>query len=248
MSAPPGRTWRLTDLEFVVGWEAMGDCMLPEPFYWLARATDYYEFEREKRETLRGLRNRFGQTFDTVLAAVARPDIRVVVSAENPQAMTEPESPIRLLGARRHDNGYLVTQLPGETVQHSGGYTVTEFSALDLAKVVVNALPTAPAGQRTEIQLVTGTGRYGVTTARGQHFLQLPATAAGVIEVVQGVSIFGPRGITRRTLYWRDVLDDGRYLITDNHATVVPADPRRLTAAINNAIAEVVQAIREERS
>ncbi|MEU4342430.1 hypothetical protein AB0H00_14360 [Nocardia sp. NPDC023852] len=55
-----------------------------------------------------------------------------------------------------------------------------------------------------------------------------------MIGIEQGRLRFGPRGITRRALAWRDLADDGRYVITrgtprSRHRPTPTACPQRST-------------------
>ncbi|NUS42324.1 MAG: ESX secretion-associated protein EspG [Mycobacteriaceae bacterium] len=241
-------TWRLGDLEFVAAWEAMGEDLLPQPLFYRSRTESYEDAQREQRQALADYHARADERLAAALRAIARPDLKVEVSAENFSDLDDPKGPVRLLAARLGDNGYVVTQLPGETSRHSGGFTISECGALELAGVAVRGLPLVGAGRKPEIVLPSdGVDHHPAVRARAAGFRQAPVTHVGFIDVVQGSSAFGPRGITQRRIRWRDLVGDGRYVITGNPAIAVGANTSAMVAAVNNAIAHVVSAIRDER-
>jgi hypothetical protein len=241
------RTWSLTALEFVSLWEETGEGILPEPLFYVSPTRSLADAEREKRATVARLRACPDRLPDRVLECIARPDIRITVVATGTCGPRKPGGSLRLLAVRRGDTGYLVTQRPGESHWHCAGFAVVEGPALGLAKMVVGALPPVGPGRYTDIMLPDeGLELRAAVRARAERFLRLPTGMTGEITVIQGSSLFGPRGLARRTLRWRDVTGDGRYVIIGNPATVVPADTGGLTAALNNAIAYIVASIREE--
>lgn len=257
------RIWKFTDLEFVVAWETVQADILPAPFVFTSRTEYYDEYQREKREMREQLRGRLDGSFEHVLDVVARPDIRIELHGWGSD-FEDAESQIRLLAVRREGYGYLLKQLPGETAWHSGGYTVTECGPLALAEALVAELPQVDAGKLGDVVLAERTvsadmdfsyGRSFVEDScddtveeRAGRFLGAPVTGEGTIEIAQGISRFGPRGVARSRLAWRDLDDDGRYVITGAVPPVaVAAGTKRFIALLNSGVAEVVKAIKDER-
>ncbi|MFE7741441.1 ESX secretion-associated protein EspG [Nocardia sp. NPDC057455] len=257
-------TWKFTDLEFVVLWEDFGEVGLPRPFSFTSRTPLWDDYLAEKARTRAALLASSTPARKEMLDDLYRPDIRLRVLGFDGRDYTNVANNVRLMAARRADRGYLVTQLPGETVGHSGGFAVTECAALELADAVVRALPEADSGKRADIVLADenedqdldyGYGASAVHDSfqgsvhdRSADFRSAPAERFGFIDVIQAHSMFGPRGMTRHRLKWRDLVDDGRYLIDDGHPPVATAaDGRRLVSMINARIAEVVRAIKDER-
>jgi hypothetical protein len=257
------RTWKFTDLEFVVAWETFQADLLPAPFVFTSRTPLYDDYQREKRD----LRAQLGTTLDHNLArvmdVVARPEIRVELHGWGSDS-EDAASQIRLLAVRRAGDGYLLEQLPGETAWHSGGYTITECAPVELANVLLAELPEVAAGKLGDIVLTKQTQGADLDYSYGRSFIndsfddtverqtdqfvRAPSTGEGIIHIEQGMSRFGPRGITRRRLCWRDLEDDGRYAITTSiPPAAVAADTKRLTALLNSNIADVVKAIKDER-
>lgn len=260
------RTWKFTDIEFYTLWsDTTGEIGLPFPFHFTSRTLDPQEFRADQRRARAELRERLGSTFDPVLEVLTAPDIRVVVNGSDHRDPDEPKSVVRLFGVRRESTGYVVRSLPGESFWHSGGFTVAECDAVRLADELVALLPEVGPGERAEVVLPrpaavrdseTALGRptvrdsFAATTGEiGAAFLAAEADCTGTIEVAQGSSIYGPRGLSRYRIAWRDLADDGRYVIRDEAAPVAaPADPAKLAGAINAKIARVVRVIKDERA
>lgn len=256
---------RLTDLEFVVAWEDSKHGFLPHPFIFTSRTPLWNDYMREKRRIRERMAGASHDHVREIVELLAQPDIRLEVGGWDPRNVEDPGALVRLLAVRRGSRGILATQLPGETVRHSGGYTFAEFDAIALAEKVVAALPESNPGTRPEVVLADRSdaetmdysyGRSEVLDSfddslrhRTQEFLDSPVTSMGMIRIVQGRSRFGPRGRTMHELTWRDVEDDGRYAFTEGIPQVARAvDDARLTAMINIEIAAVVRAIKDERA
>lgn len=260
------RTWKLTDLEFFVLWERRREEILPAPFTFLSRTPYYEDFLREKSETEQRLHGCADRWFDEVLDIVAAPDLHIVVRGIDGEKPDNPLASIRLLAVRRGEQGYLLEQLPGETIEHSGGFVVAECDVLQLAAALVTRLPDTDPGRRPHIPLPAPPdhgddmddscdrsvlkGAFGDGDLHdGIRFLDAVPKNRGLIVVRQGISRFGPRGRVTRQLEWRDLSDDGRYLLTmDRPPAALAADAKRLIAAINTEIAIVVRAIKDERN
>ncbi|MFE2995130.1 ESX secretion-associated protein EspG [Nocardia sp. NPDC059246] len=257
---------RLEDLEFVVLWEQAAGEAMPAPFLYTSRTPMYYDYLREKRQVYERLQDRWTRQLDLLSDAIAEPDIRITVNGFDGDNPTRADGRVRIVALRRGSHGFVIEQLPGETYLHSGGFAVTECDPVALAELVVAALPQVPAGRQSDITLpMPGEPDSGYdhehsrsiiddiledpVSQRAKRFLTASMACMGTVEVVQGSSKFGPRGVTARQLDWRDVKDDGRYVIGGDELPfiAVPADSKRLVTAINSRVAAVVQAIREER-
>jgi hypothetical protein len=80
------------------------------------------------------------------------------------------------------------------------------------------------------------------TVSRSDEFFAIPATRTGVITIHQGHSKFGPRGILERIMVWRDLPDDGRYVIELDQAPVaIGIGDERLMLEIDDVINLMVQ-------
>ncbi|SUA76616.1 Uncharacterised protein [Nocardia otitidiscaviarum] len=257
------RTWNLGGMELLVLWEDTNAEYLPAPLMFATGAEWWDEHLAEKVRTREELRHR-DPALDRVVAALRTPDIRIEVRGRDGGGMSGPTGAIRCFGARCGDLGYLVTQRPGETPGQAAGFTIVEFYAEELAREVVAALPDIDAGRGRDLVLAQRESRdqtdygFGLSPAhetyhgsaidRAAEFLAAPAAGIGTITVAQGYSAYGPRGIARYRLGWRDLVDDGRYLITDeNPPMAVAADRRRMLTAIETRIAEVAFVLDDER-
>ncbi|MGI5219361.1 ESX secretion-associated protein EspG [Nocardia sp. CA-290969] len=259
-TAPVQNVWKFTGLEFFALWSRLDRGGLPFPFFYTAATHDPAKFHADRARTHAELTRRLGHTFDTALEAMAQPDIRITVDGMGSRAPADPELLVRLSGVRRGVRGYVIHQLPGETCWHSGGFTITECDALHLADTLVAKMPEYAAGTRadtvlpgdqTDTELDYDPRRSRIRDyftespgARATAFLAAPLVRAGSIEVEQGYSVFGPRGIARYRIDWRDLEDDGRYIVDDQVAR--SADSRFAVAAVNSKIAAVIQSIKNE--
>ncbi|MFF2552682.1 ESX secretion-associated protein EspG [Nocardia sp. NPDC058058] len=256
------RTWSFTDLEFMALWAERGAEFLPEPLLFSSRAPRWSEHVAQLARARDGLRERDPEWQD-IFDTLSLPDVRVEVCGRDGRDASDPKGSVRLLGARRGDIGYVVVQQPGETVSHSSGFDVIACDAAQLAAELMAHLPDSEPGHGPELVLAEPADiedndyGFGLSPAhetmdgsvidRAADFLAAPAVSRGVIEVVQGHSRFGPRGITRHRMDWRDLVDDGRYVVTGDHPRVAaPADPRRMIATVQTRITEVLMAIEDE--
>ncbi|MCA2210185.1 ESX secretion-associated protein EspG [Nocardia rosealba] len=258
------RTWNLTELEMFTLWEWATSDFVPWPFFCRTRTLDADELDRQKADALAGLQRNEPEFVGFVLEALLDPDIKVIVHGHDGVDDMKVDALVRVMGCRRGDRGYVIRQKPGDTYWDSGGYVVTECDAVGLADYVVRELPENAPGREADLVLETGDRAaqldysYAISSVhdsfddpapvRAKQFESAPLVRAGEVEVIQGRSRFGPRGVTRHKLSWRDVVDDGRYVIAEEVPRVaVAADAKRFTELINQRIAEVVRAIKDER-
>ncbi|MFI5720075.1 ESX secretion-associated protein EspG [Nocardia sp. NPDC051750] len=222
-------TWELTDLEFVLLCEEHGSTELPVPFTFTSRTWLAADHRQERAVTLRALRDRNDSDLDAMAGAVARPDVTVVAQAWDEQEPEKPESWSRIHAVRQRARGFVITQRPGETVWHSGGFDITACDPHALVETVLDLLPPAKAGRMSQITLLDPDTEPDARpfvplisdddepeddeAYRSAAFLKAPTTAVGSVQVFQGRSMFGPRGRVDMGLRWRDLADDGRYVI-----------------------------------
>lgn len=258
------RSWEFTPVEFAGVWAARGESM-PEPFFHVpAAGLTWEESRRRKAAAAAEVRARWDGAVDDVFDAVTRPDIRLVVRGMSGRDESDARSRIRLLATRTGDRGFLITQRPGGTAASAAGFTVAEQDVLALGDVVTAALPDREAGRKPgfvyaaaepddldhgyRTSLVRDTTADPVT-GRTAEFERAELDLVGSITVQQGSSRFGPRGISTVHLYWRDITDDGRYVLVPGvPMTVVPADRAKMTGLVNARIAEIVRAIKDDRA
>lgn len=262
MSEP--RQWSFTDIEFYALWSDRTGGRLPFPLRFTARTPDPDRFRRDMQQARSELADRLGTAFEPALTALAAPDIRVGIGGSDHRDPENPKSPTRLIGVRRESRGFVVRSIPDENFWYSGGFTVFECDAVRLADVLVAKMPSCEMGKQSEVVLpprrrvpepdrpAGGPAVHDSFTPtaeqRSAAFLAAPAERVGTVHIEQGSSIYGPRGIARFQLEWRDLVDDGRYLIRDSDPPMaVAADSKVLTGVINSKIAQVVRVIKDER-
>ncbi|GAB2562536.1 ESX secretion-associated protein EspG [Nocardia heshunensis] len=259
------RSWQFEDLEFLVLWERLVGDSLPEPFEFISSTPMYYDYLREKRQAAERLEEVLKGPFAAVMDTLSAPDIRLVAHGWDPQNPNDLSCRIRMLAARKRGFGFVVKQVGSESHASGGSFIVTECDPLCLADELVAALPLVEPGRVPEIPLAPPHEAtddvdysYGISAVgaesqddllrRSQRFLHRQLGLIGTIDVVQGQSKYGPRGISSHRVEWRDLPDDGRYAIL--HAPpwkATSVDVKRLTSMINNRIAEVIRVIKEER-
>ncbi|QIS08955.1 ESX secretion-associated protein EspG [Nocardia arthritidis] len=223
------RQWDFTDLELRVLWERYVGGQLPEPLSFTSRIRFLDEYERVKFQTWERLRDTVDGSIREVLEALARPEVLLKVMGWYDKDLMDSQSWIRARIVRSGPRGYVLTQTPGETVLHSGGYTITECGPHGISEAAVGLLPPVEAGHGGSIPITLdhedvleqlhGGGslvleeRSESAMSRGERFLNTPAERTGALILHQGNSKFGPRGILERVLVWRDLPGDGRYVI-----------------------------------
>ncbi|MFI9503547.1 ESX secretion-associated protein EspG [Nocardia sp. NPDC052566] len=252
------RAWRTTDLKFAVLWEMLYRAPLPPPLLFTSRTPLLDDYEREKTAVAAELRGRIDGSLRAALDAVAAPLIRIEVHGRNEDS--EPAHRVRVLAGHNAIRGCVVTQLPGETESHSGGYLIAECDPEQLAGAVLAALGHAPPGCRGTVPLLALSGADGMdysfgrsltgddgATAWAADFLRMPTERHGVIDISQGRSKFGPRGIGTHVIAWRDLVDDGRYAIVCAGApTAVGVGAAQLTALVDAGIETMLARLADE--
>lgn len=256
-------SWRFTDDELYAVWQGQTEESLPAPLFYTCRNPSWVSYTQQLTEIRERLRDQVNPEFVGVLECIRNADIRIELQGWSGHDKRDPAASIRIAGARQAGRGFMVEQEPGETIGHAKSFTVTEFDALELGRRIADALPPVDAGGQGDIvltdrtqseqdyyfgQSIVGDSMTTSSPARSKAFLAAPCVRAGVIEVIQGQSKFGPRGILRHRLDWRDLEEDGRYLIADGTPrTAFSVDVSRMTSLINSRIADVVRAIKDER-
>ncbi|MEU4313323.1 ESX secretion-associated protein EspG [Nocardia sp. NPDC024068] len=229
--------WRLTGLQFKVLCEdrRIGG-RLPRPFTFTSDTKFADDYEAEKNEVRAGLRQLADPEFDVMIHTLIRPDIMVTANLWNERHHTDPQQCVRVHAVRRDDRGYVITQRPGETVAHSGGFDIAECGPEALGREVVGLLPAVDAGRDPEsvAGLLSGDGVSGAgeIPAAAASFAA-PGPDAGVLKVIQGHLGFREPGIIHVGLVWRDVPGDGRYAM---------GPEEEMTGMDGNAICDWIEA------
>lgn len=250
--------WSFTDLEFLLLCDSTGRGNIPDPFTFTSRIELAEAYEAERKRVLAELRDRDDPELWALADAVARPDVSLAIRAWDERDYADPEQQIRVHAVRSRARGYVITQRPGETVFHSGGYDVVECDPHAVADEALGCLPYANAGRAAAIPLADpdpdsgpGDDGYGHGPGigdeveeddRGPVFLATPATRTGDLVVYQGRSKFGPRGRVGMALDWRDLPEDGRYVIrsTGSGRMATGMGTKGMVEWVNEQIAEIL--------
>lgn len=239
---PLDHRWNLTGLQFKVLCEdrRIGG-RLPRPFTFTSdiRFADDYEAAKDVvRDELRRLAD---PEFDTMVHALTRPDIMVTANLWNEGDHTDPRQCVRVHAVRRDDRGYLITQRPGETVAHSGGFDIAECRPAALGREVVGLLPETAAGSDpgSVAGLLSGATGPGAGAVHRSGSRAASGPDAGVLKVIQGHLGFRERGIIHVGLVWRDIPGDGRYAMGPDEQ-MIGMDGRAICDWIEARMAEIM--------
>ncbi|WP_280406783.1 ESX secretion-associated protein EspG, partial [Nocardia carnea] len=167
MAEPIVYRWELTDLQFKVLCEDRRIGGLPRPFTFTSTIKFADDLAVAKEEARAGLERLPDPEFDAMVRALTKPDIMVTANLWHEREYTDPRRCIRVHAVRRDERAYVITQRPGETVAHSGGFDIAECTPATLARTVLGLLPDMPAGSDPDALPERGGG--GAPRAGGPH-------------------------------------------------------------------------------
>ncbi|AYF77049.1 ESX secretion-associated protein EspG [Nocardia yunnanensis] len=255
--------WDFSDDEFIVLCNRYLDGDVPFPLTYTSR----HRYEDDERRALSEVSERLGTglfaEIKPVFEILADPDLVIAAHARHDDDLDNPALRIRVHAARRGRRAVLVTMKPGETIYHSGGFTLTECEPEELPALVVAQLPATDAGGGPVVPLLSEPEERDpfevrqslafdsfeeTSESRSAAFWAASAEWNGFIRVRQGRSIYGPRGVMDSLLAWRDLRLDGRYLFEVGvaDAQAVPVSPLQLTERVDARMWEVLSH-REDR-
>ncbi|GAB4583172.1 ESX secretion-associated protein EspG [Nocardia sp. IFM 10818] len=254
--------WELTDIEFKALCNRYLDEVMPAPLTYTSRTRYLDDYERELAEAMAGLRERLDSGLGAVFETLAYPEVAVFSAAWCDSDTENPEKRIRVHGVRRGWSAVMITQKPGETIYHSGGYTLTECKPEALPAQVVEQLPDTSAGSGAPVpivfepperdpyevrQMMAFDSFDDTAEMQGQAFWAKPADWTGFIRVRQYRSIYGPRGVMEGSMMWRDLAGDGRYLIDLDEPEIraIGASPDRLAKRLGQSVDRVLRHMEE---
>ncbi|MFI5779352.1 ESX secretion-associated protein EspG [Nocardia sp. NPDC051570] len=256
------RTWYLSDLEFIVLRERLLDRGLPWPFSYVGPVRSRIDFLHEKARIWSALQANWDPDLADAIVRAAKPDARVQIRAWDSSAVIDPKGRYFLIGNRCGSEAVVVHGYCERHYETYDRYRIVVCDAHELAGVLVDSLPSMPAGTQGRVELMSyraetmdhwsgrstlyddGDDNVEFRSVRWQSALR---TTVGIIDVRQGRSKFGPQGIVLRRSFWEDHPDDGRYLIdTDPPVAAVGIDAAGLQARIDQEIAEVLRVVQDE--
>ncbi|WP_216894427.1 ESX secretion-associated protein EspG [Nocardia alni] len=262
---------RLTSFELVVLWELMSNDRLPFPLtHW---PTHRYEddYIRAKKETAERIsRNpplqppQGWETADLLQLwkAAVNPDIVIWAAGEGAGDETDMQTVTRVVGLRREGFAVVLAQQPGETIDRGGDVDVYQTDVVGLAKAVIARLPKAGRGKDKEVPIFPPESdrvgyRYdsspvrdpiGSPQQRSDRWRRAETTRVGKLKVEPGSGAHWIQDRRGYSMHWRDLADDGRYLIESTASPVaVAVDDNAFEIFVNQRVAALVRRIREDR-
>ncbi|MFE3756905.1 ESX secretion-associated protein EspG [Nocardia tengchongensis] len=250
--------WDFSDDEFFVLCERFLDGKVPFPLVYTSHTRYEEDARRRHVEVTEQLGPAVFAELEPVFELLRNPELSIGAHARREDDLDNPELRIRTHLARRGRRAVMVTMKPGETVYHSGGFTVTECEPEDLPGLIVAQLPVTEPGSGPAVPLVTEPEErdpYEVrqslafdsfeetAESRSAAFWAKPIEWNGFVRVMQGRSMYGPRGHMESLLVWRDLPMDGRYAFEMGRpeAHAVATSPQQLTNRIDELMREVLQ-------
>ncbi|MBL1075210.1 ESX secretion-associated protein EspG [Nocardia sp. 2] len=250
--------WEFSDIEFKVLCNRYRQNRIPAPLVYTCRTRSEVEYEHQLAEANSRLLERLPADFRTVFETLVRPDVAVFAQVWCDREMKNPEKRFRIHGARRGHRACMLTQSPGETIWHTSGFTLTECEPDELPALLVSQLPAAEAASGPDVPIVIDSGQPEADyaprpsafdsfdepdSARGLAFLSKPAEWTGGFKIRQVRSKYGPRGMTGKTLLWRDLPGDGRYLIEldELEMRAAGASAQRIAERIGAGVSHVLE-------
>lgn len=231
-------TWKLTDLEFKVLCDLHLDGEMPGVFTFTSDIPWMDDYVRACQDARSDLMRRMDRDLETVIDTFSRPTVVVGAQSWEDADFANPQKWVRVHAGRRGSRAFVAVQEPGRTLDHAAAYTITTCDPRGLGDAVMALMPSAVGGTRGPFSIdlpepggrSTGSGfGFGsmvsddedVRGSASTKFLNVASDATGSVQVVQGRSMYGPRGITRAGRLWRDLPGDGRYVMELHHAAPV---------------------------
>lgn len=246
------RTWDFTDVEFWVLWQKFIGGHMPRPLSFQSRTRLLDDFDRETYEVWQRLQHTVDPAVRGIFEVIKRPDVYVRLRGWNDEKRDEPAGWLKARAARAGASGYLIYQHIGETPAHSNGFTVVDCGPHGLSEAIVGLMPDVGAARGGIIPLVTDRTAAAQThqprgslifedadtsiAQRSHQFFETRSDRTGTINILQNTSKFGPRGMDRDILVWRDLPGDGRYVIA------LPSDEPDATPMARPALVEAIDA------
>jgi hypothetical protein len=261
---------RLTSLELVVLWELMSNDSLPFPLTHFPTQQYEEDYIRAKKETAarlrRGMVERLsGQVPEDALQlwkAAVNPDIVIWAAGEPPGDATDMSAVTRVVGLRRGGYAVVLAQQPGLRIERGGDIDVYQSDVVGLARAVIGQLPRVGRGKHPEVPILPpqpDATDYGhnpspvlnsndPTRQRSDRWRNAKTTQFGELRVQPGSGAHWIQDRRGHVVRWRDLADDGRYLIEPKpNPVAIAVDDSAFEIFVNQRVAELVRRIREDR-
>src|SRR6266702_384125 len=138
--------WEFGVLEFVALWDRADGDLVPHPLTFGSTIATWEEFTTTTARLADRVHRLRSAGADDLIRVLAEPDIRIVVLGCSGGDPPGPSGMIRLLGARKGARGWVVRQLPGDTMWDSTGFVATDCEATRLGDAIVRELPETSSG------------------------------------------------------------------------------------------------------
>ncbi|WAM13745.1 ESX secretion-associated protein EspG [Rhodococcus sp. JS3073] len=210
--------WVLSGPQFSALWARTGQDRIPYPFEVTSTLATADEYEAEQNRIRADFSGPEHDPLASALLVLAEPDLRIEISGS--AGADDGSAAIRMTGALARGHGVAAVQHPGADV------VIRNCEPYDVGRQLIAQLPDADAG--TAAGVVVPTTPAG--SARAARILDRPSTSQGVVTVIRG-----PRHSPRPVggLAWRDIEDDGRYLVWgDSSVSVEPGTSWDLLDAV----------------
>ncbi|WP_019933084.1 ESX secretion-associated protein EspG [Nocardia sp. BMG111209] len=258
------QTWHLSDLEFLVLRERVLRRVLPYPFTYVnPRLTTFLEFERLKSSVWRSLQTRWDPELIDVITRAANPDVRIQVRSWDSRNMDDTSQRFFFVCNRNGDRAIMMQGFSDQRVDTFDRYRIVSAPAESMSALVVEALPEMPAGSRDRVELLNyhqeetvdhwstrgfyDTGDDNDVDRRSKSWQRADRSLVGIIEIHQGRSKFGPRGLIMNQMFWEDHPGDGRYFIDlTPPMAAVGVDSAALRIRLDRAISETLLVVQDE--
>ncbi|MEV0948198.1 ESX secretion-associated protein EspG [Rhodococcus sp. NPDC049939] len=214
--------WGLTGPQFSALWARTGQDRIPYPFRVTSTLHTAAEYEAEQHRIRADFSGPRHDLLDSALLVLAVPDVRIEISGSRG---TDGQAPIRMMGAVARGHGVAAVQNPDSAV------VIRSCEPYDVARQLIAQLPDVEAGSAQGIVFArhedATTGHARLAT----RILSRPATGQGIVTVTRGTR-HRPKPVGG--LAWRDIEDDGRYLVWgDTNVAVEPGTSWDLLSAVN---------------
>lgn len=221
--------WKLSPLEYAVGWRAFGWDRLHYPIQYRPTALNQDDYIRDCVDATTTFTKKWGDDLYGVFVTLAAPHARLhacgVVGAGDAKK-------VRIYAGIRGNNGAVAAQEPGGTVH------LYRLPAAALGRRVAEALPPVGAGSAKPMRVHLADFDPQPDDDPGQpttwmqpvddrptskqqwtQFISRPRVGFGRIEVYPGPALDNRDTGGCQDLHWLDLANDGRYIITQTRDT-----------------------------
>ncbi|GGL28055.1 ESX secretion-associated protein EspG [Nocardia jinanensis] len=260
------RTWRLSALEFLVLWHAIGRDVLPYPLRYRSVEDTAAAYERAYKAAAVRVRTVFDEDLYGPLRVLVEPEARIEITGfagaarpVPPRAAADPAAQVRMHAAVAGRGAVLLTQDPTAAADCGGDVRIVLVPAHTLARRVLAAFPDVPRGSGPEIRIdrteveepadrpftafFDDAARPSRDEAR--RFFERPRSTVAHFAVYPG-GAYDHRPAPARDFHVMDY-PDGRYRVRATgtlHAT--PVGTTDLTTHLHNLLERTVHDHRED--